>query len=546
MSESSADQTFRILAADKLAPEGLEFIRSQADAEVDSKVGLSEDELCDIVGEYDGMIVRSGVKVTERMLQRAGKLRVVARAGVGVDNIDLNAATKQGIVVLNTAEANTVSTAEHAFALLIALARNIGPASRKMYEGGWDRSDFVGEQLSGKTLGIVGFGRIGHTIAERALVFGMDVVAYDPFINAETAMEGKVKLFSDFEEMLPHADALTFHVPLNDQTRGMLNARTFEKCRDGVMVVNASRGGVVAEEDLIGAIDGGKCGGAALDVYTEEPPPADSPLRKHPKVLLTPHLGASTRQAQQAVSIDAATNLLAYLRGEGLKSAVNVRGLQLNLDAAQNRFVDLVQRMSELLSVICTGGVKRVKFEIQGKKAIAAADTIERYGLIGLLQSHLETRLNLINVKQMADDRGIEIETVIKEEGGTRGGEIALHVEGGGKERYIVGHILQDQRPRIAEIDGYHMDMIPEGTMVILRNEDKPGMVGLIGQEFGEADVNIADMAISRHEGTALTVLKIDGDPPQALINRMRSRPGVLFCECVQLPPDQNDPNLKA
>ncbi|MEX2387678.1 MAG: hydroxyacid dehydrogenase, partial [Phycisphaeraceae bacterium] len=283
---------FKVLAADKLAKQGLEFIQSQADAELVNKPGLSEDELAAIVGEHDAMIVRSGVTVTAKVLENPGRLKVIARAGVGVDNIDLAAATAKGILVVNTAEANTITTAEHAFALMLAMARNIGPAYKTMNAGGWDRSKFQGRQMAGKTLGIVGFGRIGQAIAERALAFEMDVVAYDPFINAETMLDGRVKMFKDFTDMLPECDLATFHVPLNDQTRGMLGKETWKLAKPGLMVINAARGGVIDEEDLIDALESGQCGGAALDVYTSEPPAEDSPLRTHPKVLVTPHLGA--------------------------------------------------------------------------------------------------------------------------------------------------------------------------------------------------------------------------------------------------------------
>ncbi|MEE9212240.1 MAG: hydroxyacid dehydrogenase, partial [Phycisphaeraceae bacterium] len=333
--QNPKSQLFRILAADKLADEGLEYIRQQPDTELVNKPGLSEDQLAAIAGEHDAIIVRSGVQVTAKVLANPGRLKVIARAGVGVDNIDLDAATARGILVVNSAEASTVSTAEHAFALMMALSRHIGPAYRTMHDGGWDRNKFQGRQLAGKTLGVIGFGRIGHAVAQRALAFDIQVVAYDPFYNAPTALDGKVRMFADFLDLLPHADILTFHVPLNDQTRGMLNAQSLAKCRQGVLVVNASRGGVVDEQALLEAVESDRCGGAALDVYQTEPLPPDSPLRKHPKVLVTPHLGANTIEAQQAVSIDAARAALAYLRGQSVRGAVNVTGLRMDLDPVQ-------------------------------------------------------------------------------------------------------------------------------------------------------------------------------------------------------------------
>ncbi len=532
---------FKILAADKLAKEGMDYLLSQPDLELTVKPGLGEDELAKIVGEYDGMVVRSGVRITPRVLENPGRLKAIARAGVGVDNIDLEAATNKGILVLNSAEASTITTAEHAFALLMALARHIGQAYKTMSQGGWDREKFQGVQLSGKTLGVIGFGRIGRTVAERALAFGMQVIAYDPFINAPTALDGQVKMFSVLEDLLPHADILTFHVPLNDQTRGLLNDRTFRLCRKGVLVVNAARGGIVDEQALLAALDSGQCAGAALDVFSVEPPPADSPLRKHPRVLVTPHLGASTIEAQQAVSVDAATALLAYLRGEGLRGAVNVAGLRLDLDPLQKLFVDLAQRMARLISPLVTGGVARVTVELSGPQLATAAGTIERLSLIGLLQDHLDVPLNLVNVRHVAEQRGIMLRTVTMEEGHLQGPQVAIEVEptGGATAQAsprIVGRVYHDMRPRVVEISGYHMDIVPAGVMVLVVNEDQPGMLGLVGTEFGQAGINIADMAISRRASTALMVIKADTEPPASLLNRLRHRPGILRVVMVKLP----------
>ncbi|MBS3822130.1 MAG: phosphoglycerate dehydrogenase, partial [Phycisphaerae bacterium] len=368
----------KILVADKLAPKGLDYLRSFDNVDVDTQTGLSEAELASIIGQYHGLLVRSGVQVTDKVLAEPGNLRAIARAGVGVDNIDLEAATAKGVLVMNSAEASTITTAEHAFALLMALARNIGPAYQTMVEGGWDRKKFVGTQLAGKTLGIVGFGRIGRTVAERALAFEMDVVAFDPIYNAPTALDGRVRMHRDFESILPKVDLLSFHVPLNDNTRGMLNARTFAQCRDGVMVVNASRGGVIDIPSLIEALDSGKCAGAAIDVYEDEPPAEDDPLRAHPKVLCTPHLGASTAEAQEAVSTDACAQILEYLRGEGLRGAVNLGGVRMDLDETQQRFADLVKRMARFVAPTCEQGISSISLTLEGQAVAAAAGTFER------------------------------------------------------------------------------------------------------------------------------------------------------------------------
>ena len=529
-------KTFRILAADKIAEDGLEYLRSQPDAEVDNKPGLSEDELAAIAGEYDGMIVRSGVQVTDKVLANPGRLQAVARAGVGVDNIDLTAATNHGILVMNTAAANTLTTAEMAFALLLGAARNIGPAYRNMCEGGWDRSKFQGRQLAGKTLGIVGFGRIGQTLAERALAFDMKVIGYDPFWAERTAMDGRVKMVPSFRELIPHVDALSFHVPLNDETRGMLNRETFQECREGVLVVNASRGGVVDEDALVEAVESGRCYAAGLDVFEPEPPAEDSPLRNNPRILTTPHLGASTKEAQQAVSIDAARVMLNYLRGEGMEGAVNVSGVKMDLDPLQAAFADLSERMGRLMSPMVSERVDSVTFEITGEQIGSAAGTIERSALIGLLGDHLDPPLNMVNIRQIAEERGIRLRTVTEDEDVNEPAELAIEIKTGGETRRIVGRVYHDMRPRVVEVNGYHMDMIPAGPMVLLQNEDRPGMVGRVGEIFGSADVNIADMAISRHDHTALMVLKVDTAPPADLRQKLTKTDGVKRVFLVKLP----------
>ena len=537
---------FKILAADELSPNGLAYIRGQADAELVCKPGVSEDELVAIIGDFDGLIVRSGAPVTARVLAHPGRLKIVARAGVGVDNIDLEAATAAGGLVINSAEASTITTAEHAFALMLALARHIGPAYKTMTEGGWDRGKFQGHQLAGKTLGVVGFGRIGQTVAERALAFEMKVIAYDPFINADTMMAGQVKMVRKFVEILPHADVLTFHVPLNEHTRGMLGEKEFENdAKRGVLVVNASRGGVVDEHALLTALDHGTCGGAALDVFTSEPPPVGHPagfahgLRDHPKILVTPHLGASTVEAQEAINVNAAMALLDYLRGQGVRGAVNVAGLHFDLDPLQGRYVDLALRMTMLLSPMITTGIKSVTFEVAGQALVPAVATIERMAMIGLLQPNLDTRLNLVNVRHVAEQRGIMLRTVSTDEEKMSGPQIAIEIESADRTHRIVGHVYSDLRPRVVEINGYHMDLVPAGDMVLVRNDDRPGMIGRVGTEFGNANINIANMAISRRGSTALMVLCVDNEPPPAIVDHLLAQPGIDKVAMVKLPEER-------
>lgn len=548
---STSTQTFSILAADKLAQEGLDWIESQPDAVLANHAGINEEQLAEIIGEHDAVIVRSGVRVTADVLKNPGKLRVIARAGVGVDNIDLAAATEKGILVVNTAEASTLTTAEHAFALLLATARQIGLACKTMAAGGWDRSKFKGRQLAGKTLGVVGFGRIGQAVAERALAFEMNVLAFDPFLNAETALDGKVKVVRDFKDLVPKVDMITFHVPLNDHTRSMLNLEVMKTARPHLLVINAARGGVVDEKDLVTALDEGLVGGTGIDVFTEEPPAEDHPLRNHPKAVVTPHLGASTVEAQQAVSVDAAKSALAYLRGEGIQGAVNAGGIRVDLTPVQAAYADLIDRMARLIGPMITRGISNVTLELRGSELASAASTLERTALTRLLGDRLDSPVNLINVSNLARERQISCKTTISEVERSAGAQASLIIEGpkdavddsthpSDHQRRIVGRVYDDLKPRIVEINGYHMDMIPRGDMILLQNEDRPGMIGRVGSVMGEAGINIADMTISRRpaaDGTlsALMLLKVDAAPDQQVLQNLMSCEGIIKAIAVKL-----------
>ena len=536
MATDTAARTIKILVGDKLSAAGVDYLKSAKGVTVDIKTGLSEDEITAIIGEYDGLLIRSGVQATAKVLANPGKLKAIARAGVGVDNIDLDAATTSGVLVMNSADASTVTTAEHAFTLMMALARNVGPAYRTMCEGGWDRNKYVGRQLSGRTLGLVGIGRIGQTVARRALAFGMKVVAFDPFFNAETAVDGQVKLIKTFDELVANVDFLSFHVPLDENTKNMLNADRFAKAKPGLMVINAARGGVIDEEALLAALESGQCGGAALDVFKPEPLAADSPLRGHPKILLTPHLGASTEEAQEAVSTSACEQLLEYLMGEGIRGAVNASGVRLDLDETQLKFVDLARRMAKLIAPMCEEGIGDVTVTCQGGALEGGAKTIERMALVELLNSIMDVPVNVVNAVLHAEQRGIKVRCVVEEESRVNP-RVVLTIKSGSKLREIVGSVYsEDGLPRVLQINGYHMDMVPAGPMVLLLNDDKPGMIGLVGGEFGGAGANIADMALSRRDQTAMMLLKLDGEPDDALLSRLRARPGIVKVAEVNLP----------
>ncbi len=535
----------RILVADKLADEGLDYLREQQTG-FDVKVGLSEDELAAEVGKYDALIVRSGANVTAKVLEHPGQLRAIARAGVGVDNIDLDAATSKGILVLNSAEASTLSTAEHALALMLALARKIPQADAHVRSGQWKRNQYQGTQLAGKTLGVVGLGRIGRTVAARALAMEMTVLGFDPYFSATTALDGKVRLVRDFDEFLRQLDVITFHVPGGDQTKHLLNRdRLMNRCKANLLVINDARGEVVDEFALAEALRAKKIAGAAIDVYQTEPPPKDHPLFGLDNVVLTPHLGASTEEAQTAVSVDACKAIIAYLRSGEIRGAVNAGGIKLDLAPDEAPLAKLAVRIGRLLSAYSEGGYKTITLRASGSRAPKLMNTLLRLATVELLRQHLDTPVNVINVEHLARARGIELVQVHEPEppAGLIGDIVGIRVElSGGESHRILGTAYADGLPRVLRIDEFNMDMIPEDQMVIIQNKDQPGMIGFIGTTFGNANVNIADMVISRvfhADGSAhaLSLLKVDSAPSATLIDELRKNPGILRVKTANLPP---------
>jgi D-3-phosphoglycerate dehydrogenase len=543
----------RILVADKLADEGLEYLK-QSGVAFDVKLDLKdEDKFAAAIPGYDALIVRSGVKVTPKVIASSDKLRAIARAGVGVDNINLPAATEKGILVLNTAEASTLSTAEHALALMLSLARKIPAATAGLKSGALDwkkRSIFQGTQLAGKTLGVVGLGRIGRTVAVRALAMEMTVIGFDPYFPAESALDGRVKLVRDFDEFLAQLDVITFHVPGGEGTKHLLNReRLFGKCKPNLLVVNDSRGEVVDEMALAEALKEKKIAGAALDVYATEPPAKDHPLMGLENAVLTPHLGASTDEAQTAVSVEACKAIVAYLRSGEIRGAVNAGGIKLDLPPDEAVFAKLASRVGTLLAGYCDCGYKTITLRASGTKAPKHMNTLLRLAAVELLKPHMgEGSVNVINVEHLARARGIELVAIHEPAppSGLIGDVVGIRVEGktpAGEptSSRILGTVYADGLPRVLRIDGYQMDMIPEGNMVLIQNKDQPGVIGTVGTTFGDASVNIADMVISREfdpqgAATALMVIKIDSAPPEALLNRLKARAGILRVKALALP----------
>jgi D-3-phosphoglycerate dehydrogenase len=537
----------RILVADKLAKEGLEALRASGMDYVE-KVGLNEEQLAAEVGAYDAMIVRSGAKVTAKVLENPGKMRVIARAGVGVDNIHLPTATAKGILVLNTAAASTLSTAEHALALMYALARKIPAAHAHVAAGPakWEKAKYQGTQLAGKTLGVVGLGRIGQTVATRALAMEMKVLGYDPFFSGHAALDGRVPLVKDFNEFLRQLDVITFHVPGTPETKHLINReRLFNgTCKPNLLIVNDARGEVLDEVAVAEAIREKKIAGAAIDVFMKEPPAQDHPLFKLENVVLTPHLGAQTDEAQTAVSVDACTAVIAYLNNGEIRGAVNAGGIKLDLPPDEAPLMGLAQRIGALLGGVHEGGIKQITLRASGTRAPKHMNTLLRLAAVELLRPHLTEPVNVINVEHVARERNIELVQIHEPEppAGLVGDIVGVRVvDGGGESHRVLGTVYADGLPRVLRIDDFSMDMVPEGQMVVLTNRDQPGVIGTVGTLFGESGVNIADMVISRKvdpEGgaQAIMVIKTDSAPSTALMDKLKARPGILRVRQVELP----------
>ncbi|MHC5110591.1 MAG: phosphoglycerate dehydrogenase [Planctomycetota bacterium] len=525
-----------ILVADKIADAGVEVLANADGFTFDVKHGLAPDALAEVIGSYDGILIRSAVRINRETLANPGNLSAIARAGVGVDNVDIEAATEAGVLVLNTPDANTISTAEHTIAMILALHRRIPDAHQHVRGKEWKRSDFQGKQVAGRRLGIVGFGRIGRAVAQRALALEMEVIAYDPFVAGESAYDGKVKLTKHLPELLGTVDCLTLHTSLSDDTRSMIGKDELAQMKTGSRLINCARGALIDEVALADSLNSDHLAGAALDVYEKEPP-TGSPILEAKNVVLTPHLAASTSEAQRQVSVDAAESLVAYLRDGEIRAAVNVAGMPGSLSPRARAFVDLCARMGALLSVWAQDGVQRIAVTVCGDSLEDLAPTLSLQAMAAVVGPHLSGRLNLVNAKEQAKRRGISVEHSSRSVAPDRPESILVAVESASGGHEIEGTVLTDRQPRILSIDGYRMEMVPEGSITMIFNDDRPGVIGLVGQMCGEADLNIADMALSRHGDQALMVLKLDEPMPEQLRESLRAlNPPIRSVRGVTLP----------
>ena len=524
----------KILVADKISERGIALLR-ETGWEILTPAAA---DVAAQIEDADGLVVRSATKVTPALLKNARKLRVVGRAGVGVDNVDVDAATARGIVVMNTPGGNTVSTAELTFSMLMALARKIPQAHASMKEGKWSRKDFQGTELYNKTLGILGMGRIGTEVAKRALAFGMKVIAYDPYISLARAKALQIDLKENVDDLYRESAFITVHMPMTDETKGMVNAAAFAKMPKGVRVLNCARGGIINEADLSAAIQSGHVGGAALDVYEVEPPPADFPLRQLPQVIMTPHLGASTHEAQENVGIEVAEAITDFLVHGAVRNAVNLPNLDAQTYQVVKPFLVLGEKLGRLLAQVAPKRNDRIIITYGGKAAQLPADPVTRAVLKGFLELSSGKEVNQVNVRSAAAALGLLVEEVKSSEATDFSEWLHVAVHSGEEKVSAGGSVFGAKSfPRIVRLFGQTVEIVPEGVIFLMNNKDRPGIVGYIGTLMGKHSVNIASMSLNRDAagGRALTVLNLDSVPPPALLQEIQKDPDISNVRVVKL-----------
>ncbi len=526
----------KILVSDKLANEGLEILRAVKEFTVDLKTGLKPEELKAIIKDYDALIVRSETKVTAEILEVADKLKVIGRAGVGLDNVDLVAATKKGVVAMNTPAGNTTSTAEHTMSLILALSRNIPQACATMKAGRWDRSKFGGVELYGKTLGIIGLGRIGATVASFAKSFGMKIDAFDPFLSKEVADKMGVKVV-ELETLIKESDYITVHIPKNEETTNLISDKEFAMMKKTVRVINCARGGIINEAALAKALEAKQIAGCALDVFDIEPLPADSPLLKFDNCITTPHLGASTSEAQINVAIEIAETVKNALLGHGIMNAANFPSLSGEAYKVLAPYIDLAERIGKFAGQLINGRLSDIKVTYSGAVTEYKSAPLTLSLVKGLLLPILGETVNSINAIDVAQERGINVVEVQsnKKEEFVNLVNVEITTD---KETFVVwGTLSANQQPRIVRVNQVYMEAIPNGYMLFINNNDKPGIVGAVGTILAENQVNIASITLGRQAAgqRAVSVVNVDSEISSAVIEKIKKMPNILFVKLIKV-----------
>jgi len=529
----------KIVICDPISPKGIALFQQCAQFKVQVlEKRLPEAELLAVVADAEALVVRSETKITREVIEAAPRLKVVGRAGVGVDNVDVEAATQRGIVVMNTPSGNTISTAELTFSMLLALARKIPQAHASMKAAEWNRKAFQGVELYNKTLGILGMGRIGTEVARRAMAFGMQVLAYDPYLSLARAKALQVELIENLDDIFARSDFLTVHMPMTDETKGMINAAAFAKMKKGVRVLNCARGGIVNEADLVEAIKAGKVAGAALDVYEIEPPPKDFALRDMPQVVMTPHLGASTEEAQENVGIEVAEAITDFLANGAVRNAVNLPNLDAKTFALVRPYLILAEKLGRLVSQLAPKRNDQLIVTYGGKATELPTDPITRTVLKGFLENVGGQEVNQVNVRTLAASLGLLVEEVKSNEDTDYNEWIHVAAKSGDQKVSAGGTILgKRNQPRIVRLHSRPVEIVPEGVLLMMNNKDRPGIVGHLGTLIGKHRVNIASMSLSRDEagGQALTVLNLDSVPPPELLAEIQKDPDISNVRVVKL-----------
>ncbi len=533
MSENTSP--VRVLVADAISPKGIELLESTPGFEVTVKTGMSPEELKKILGDHDALIVRSATKVTADVLAEPGRLRAVGRAGTGVDNIDLEAATKAGVVVMNTPGGNSVAAAELTMALLLALARNVPQSNADLRDGRWERKTYMGTEVAGKVLGVVGLGRIGREVALRAQRFRMEVIGFDPYVSAKVAEAAGIGLRS-LDEVIAESDILTLHVPMSADNRHMIDAAAMAKMKPGARIINCARGGLIDESALVDAIESGHLAGAALDVFETEPP-TDTRLISNPKIVATPHLGASTREAQERVGTEIAEKIRDFAQNGVILDAVNFPAIDREEYTRLGPAMDLAERLGSFLGQIANGGFKKLELRALGRFGEYTLKPLSMAATRGLLSSLVTGGISYVNALTLADGRGITVEEARSTERSSYSGLLRLTLETDSGTTTVAGTLTDPGAPRLVEVNGVAIETSPEGHMLFFRNNDVPGVVGKIGNLLGNAGVNIAGIQLGRYEGgnKAVGVVRVDGPIPAAAAEGIRSIEEILELHMVSI-----------
>lgn len=536
---------FRVAILDSIAQEGLDRLAAADKIEYEvcldeNGKGLKGDALRETLLNFDAAVCRSGVKITAEALEGNRRLKAIARAGVGTDNIDKQAATRQGVVVMNTPAGNTLSTAEHAFALLLGLSRNVAPAYQSLVEGRWDRKAYMGSQLADKTLGIVGLGRIGREVARRALAFDMRVLAYDPFLSDEKARALGLERVENFRDMLPKVDYLTVHTPLTPETEGLFGIAELDLIKPGARLINCARGGIYDEAALVQGLQSGKLAGVALDVYPQEPC-TDSPLFGMPGVLCTPHLGASTEEAQTQVALEACELVINFLTSGEIRHAVNVSAVDPKTLASLAAHLELAYRLGGFISQWHAGASTRLKLEYRGELADKNIRLLTASFAAGMLERSLAEEVNIVNSEVLLRERGVEIVEETRGELGSFRSSMAATLTGDGVTTTVGGALFGATMPRLIVIDDFRLEAYLDGVILAFKHRDVPGIIGALGTALGKHDVNIAQMAVGRAAGApggpAVAVLNLDADPPREALDEVLAHPQIEMARVLHLPP---------